>query len=259
MKRFEDRVVIITGAGRGIGQVMALSFAAEGAKVVINEIDKEPAEETLARIKQKNGTAIVSIGSVTDREYVRSMVDRAVEEFGTVDILVNNAGITRTAMILKMTDKEWDEVIDVNLKGVFNCTREVGRIFVRKAKENPEARCNGKIVNITSVAGLRGTVGQINYGAAKAGVIGMTMSAAREWGRYRVNVNAVAFGVVETRLTETIRKDPKFSELYRSEIVLGRFAEPEEVVPPVLFLASSDADYITGEVLNVSGGLHIGF
>nr|HID58806.1 SDR family oxidoreductase [Desulfobacterales bacterium] len=257
--RFKDKVVIITGAGRGIGQVMAVGFAAEGASVLINEIDRGPAEETLGKIKDKGGIAAISIGSVTDRDYVESMVDHAVKEFGTVDILVNNAGITRTAMILKMSDEQWDQVIDVNLRGVFICMQEVGRVYVKKAKENPDARCNGKIVNITSVAGLRGTVGQINYGAAKAGVIGLTMSGAREWGRYKVNVNAVAFGVVETRLTETIRKDPKFSEIYRSEIVLGRFAKPEEVVPSVLFLSSSDADYITGEVLNVTGGLHIGF
>ena len=257
--RFEDKVAIVTGGGRGIGKVAALNLAAEGAKVLINELDKEPAQETLEIIKKNGGTGAISLGSVTDRAYVKSMVDTAVKEFGTVDILINNAGVTRTAMIIKMTEEEWDQVIDVNLKGVFNCMQETGKVFVRKAKENPDALCNGKIVNVTSVAGLRGTIGQINYGAAKAGVIGLTMSGAREWGRYRVNVNAVAFGVVETRLTETILQDPRFAEKYKSEIALGWFAKPEHVTPSILFLASADADYITGDVLNVSGGLHIGY
>jgi 3-oxoacyl-[acyl-carrier protein] reductase len=257
--RFKDKVAIVTGAGRGIGQIVAGNFAAEGAKVLLNEIDMGPAEETLAQIKDKGGTGAISIGSVTNREYVKSMVEHSVKEFGTVDILINNAGITRTAMILKMTEEEWDQVLDVNLKGLFNCMQEVGKVFIKKAKENPDAPCNGKIVNVTSVAGLRGTIGQINYGAAKAGVIGLTMSGAREWGRYRVNVNAVALGIVETRLTETIRKDPRFTEKYLSEIALGRFAKPEDVSHSVLFLSSAEADYITGDVLNVSGGLHIGF
>jgi len=255
--RFKDKVAIVTGSGRGIGRATAEAFAREGARVVINDIDREPAEETLQAIKGAGGEAIVCIGGTNDREAVQRMVDTTLQTYGTIDILVNNAGIIRPAMINKMDIDTWNQVIDVNLTGVFNCLQAVGRVFLQKAKDNPDARCNGKIVNVSSVAGLRGTIGQINYGAAKAGVIGITMSAAREWGRYAINVNAVAFGMVATRMTETIRTDPRFAEQYKSQIILGRYAEPEDVVPAILFLSSSEADYITGQTLSVCGGFHI--
>jgi 3-oxoacyl-[acyl-carrier protein] reductase len=143
------------------------------------------------------------------------------------------------------------------LTGVFNCTQTVGQVFLQKAKENPDAITNGKIINITSIAGLRGTIGQVNYAAAKAGVVAVTMSAAREWGRYGINVNCVALGLVETDMTETIRTDPRFRDEYLKSIVLQRYAKPEDVAPAVLFLASRDADYITGQILNVCGGADI--
>jgi 3-oxoacyl-[acyl-carrier protein] reductase len=157
-------------------------------------------------------------------------------------------------MIEKMSEDDWNAVVGVHLSGAFHCTQVVGREFLRRARERPDPVCNGKIVNVTSVAGLRGSVGQINYAAAKAGVVGLTMSAAREWGRYAINVNCVAFGLVETRMTERIRSDPKFKDQYLREIALGRYAKPEDVAPAVLFLASSDADYVTGQVLRVCGG-----
>jgi 3-oxoacyl-[acyl-carrier protein] reductase len=251
------RVAIVTGAGRGIGEAVARLFAHEGAGVLLADVDRAPAEEVAAAIRAGGAEAIACAADVTNRQQVEAMVAEALGVFGRVDVLVNNAGITRPAMIEKMTEEEWQQVLAVNLTGVFYCTQIVGRVFLQNARQNPGARCNGKIVNVTSVAGLRGTVGQVNYAAAKAGVVGVTMSAAREWGRYGVNVNCVAFGLVETRMTEMIRTDPKFQEQYLRQIVLGRYAAPQDVAPAILFLASSAADYITGQVLNVCGGADI--
>lgn len=253
----KDKVAIVTGSGRGIGKAVAQAMAKEGAKVIINDIDESVAQETVDEIISSGGEAIAVVGSVADRNVTDQMAEVAVSNFGTVDILMNNAAIIRPSMIHKMTDEEWDSVIDIGLKGVFNGIRSVAPIFREKSKNNPEAFSNGKIINVTSVAGLTGTIGQINYGAAKAGVIGLTMSTAREWGKYRVQSNAVAFGIVETRMTETIRGE-KFADVYKNKIVLNRFARVEDVVPGIIFLASSGSDYITGEVLNISGGYHIG-
>ncbi|WP_284035533.1 3-oxoacyl-ACP reductase family protein [Neobacillus sp. 114] len=256
--RFENEVAVITGSGRGIGRAIALKMAQEGASVVINDIDEEVAYSVVREIREAGGKAVASVGSVADSRNASQLIDTAVNEFGTVNILINNAAVTRPAMIDKMTDEQWDLVVDVGLKGVFNCIRAVAPIYKERAKQNPEALTNGKIINVTSVAGLTGTIGQINYSASKAGLLGITMSTGREWGRYRIQSNAVAFGVVETRMTDTIRGDEKFAEKYKSKIVLNRFGTTEDVVPGVLFLSSSDANYITGHVLNISGGYHIG-
>ena len=255
--RLENQVVVITGSGRGIGRSIAIKMAEEGAKVVINDIDEEVAFSVVNDIKKAGGQAVAVIGSVAKSEDANRLIDTTVSEFGTVHTLINNAAVTQTAMIEKMTDDQWDLVLDVGLKGAFNCIRAVAPIFKERGKANPDALTNGKIINVTSVAGMTGTVGQINYGAAKAGVIGLTMSTAREWGRYRIQSNAVAFGIVETRMTETIRTE-KFAETYKNKIVLNRFATSDDVVPGVVFLSSSDANYITGHVLNISGGYHIG-
>jgi|MGYP001237229711 3-oxoacyl-[acyl-carrier protein] reductase len=257
--KLKDKVAIITGSGRGVGQAAAQSFAREGAKVVVTDIDAEPAQETVKSIQEAGGEAMAFIGGTDDREAVQQMVDETVKKYGTIDILVNNAGIIKPAMINKMTVEQWNAVLNINLTGVFNCLQLVGNVFIQKAKQTPDAHSNGKIINVSSVAGLRGTMGQINYGAAKSGVIGITMSAAREWSRFHINVNAVAFGVVATRMTEVIRTDPRFSEEYRKQIPFGRYATPEDVAPAMLFLASSDADYITGQTMSICGGLHIGF
>jgi 3-oxoacyl-[acyl-carrier protein] reductase len=257
--RFDGCVAIVTGAGRGIGRATAEGLAAEGARVLINDVDPDVAATVAQEITAGGGQADHAGGSVADREFAAAMVARAEERLGRVNVLVNNAGITAPAMTLKMTAEQWQCVIDVNLTGVFNCIQAVGPSFKRTHDEDPEIRCAGRIVNVSSVAGLRGTIGQPNYGAAKAGVIGLTMSVAREWGRYRVISNAVAFGTVETRMTEKVRNDERFREKYLSEILLHRYASADEVARTIMFLASPDADYITGQTLNVSGGLHIGY
>ena len=254
---FKDEVIIVTGSGRGIGKAVVTALAEKGAKVVINDIDEDVAYTTAAEINEKGGQAIVAVGGVDDALFTQKMVQDTVAAFGTVTIVINNAAITRPAMIDKMTEEQWDSVIDIGLKGIFNMYQAVAPIFKERGKNNPEALSNGKVINITSVAALTGTIGQINYAAAKAGVIGMTRSAAREWGKYRIQSNAVAFGIVETRMTETIRGE-KFEDIYKSKIVLNRFATVEDVVPGILFLASSGANYITGDILNLSGGYHIG-
>lgn len=254
----QEQVAIVTGAGNGIGKTTAIGLAKQGAKVVVNDINEENIEATVREIRDFNGESHGFKGNVASFDDAKKMAEEAQSVFGTVDILVNNAGIIRPAMIHKMEEDQWDQVVDVSLKGAFNCIKAVSPIFIEKGKKNPEVLSNGKIINVTSTAGLGGTIGQVNYSAAKAGVIGVTMSTAREWGRYRIQSNAVAFGVVETDMTETIRSD-KFSDTYKSKIVLNRFASVDDVVPGILFLASSGSNYITGHVLNISGGSHIGF
>ncbi len=247
----------MTGAGRGIGAGIARAFAKEGAKLSVCDLDSEPAETVAEEIRSAGGDALAVQVDVTDREQIEQALAATIDTFGGIDILVNNAGVSIPAMIEKMTPEQWETATAVNLTGVFNCTQIVGRKFLAAARESSGALCNGKIVNVTSVAGLRGTIGQINYAAAKAGVLGVTMSAAREWGRYGINVNCVAFGMVETRMTETIRNDPRFADQYRKQIVLDRYASPEDVAPAVVFFASDDANYVTGQILNVCGGADI--
>lgn len=257
--RFNGEVAIVTGAGRGIGRATAIGLAAEGACVTVNDADGDHASAVVDEIVGIGGKAIAAAGSITDTDFLAGMVRATESQLGQVSVLINNAGITDSAMALKMSHNQWQHVIDINLTGGFNCIQAVGPSFVGRFRDNPAIRCAGRIVNVSSVAGLRGTVGQVNYGAAKAGMIGLTMSIAREWARYRVVSNAVAFGSVETRLTETMRTDERFRDKLLDEILLGRHASPDEVARTILFLASADADYITGQTLNVSGGLHIGY
>lgn len=243
------RTVIITGAAQGIGLAVASLVVQLGGNAVIVDMNGEElskAGETLTPHK----TAL-EFGSVVDAAFAEAVVRRAIERFGAVHGLVNNAGIVRPAMIDRMTPDQWQQVIDVHLTGSFLFLQAAGRHMIERAKAgdgNP-----GAIVNISSDAGVQGTVGQINYSAAKSGLLGATMSAAREWARYGIRANAVAYGVVETPMTETVRGE-KFRDKYLERIPLGRWSSPEEAAKPVCFLLSDAAAFITGQRLSANGG-----
>jgi 3-oxoacyl-[acyl-carrier protein] reductase len=247
-KVLDGKVAIVTGAGQGIGAGVALAYGAQGARVAVVDWNAENAEKVAEEIRTAGGQALAQKCDVSDRAAVESMVAAVVERFGPVDVLVNNAGITRTAMLHKMTPHQWDQVLAVHLTGSFNCLQAVvGGMMERK---------RGWIVNTVSTAGILGTVGQINYGTAKAGLIGFTKSAARELARHNILVNAVAPGAA-TPMTETIRTDERFKERYLERIPLGRWAEPSELAPVFVFLASAGASYVTGQIVGADGGMSI--
>lgn len=248
-----DKNVIVTGAGQGIGRELATMIVALGGRVTAVDLNADG----LLSLQEALGAdhCCTVAGSVADPEAAQRAVDDTLAAFGKVDGLVNNAGITRTAMIDKMSAEQWQQVIDVHLSGSFYFLQAVGRHLLARAKGGE--RVHGAIVNISSDAGRRGTIGQINYSAAKAGVFGLTMSAAREWAKWNIRVNTVAFGVVETPMTETIRGE-KFRDTYLAQIPLGRWADTQEVARPVCFLLSDAAAYITGQHLSVNGGYTIG-
>jgi len=247
MGKLEGKTAIVTGGTRGVGRAIALAFAGEGADVAINYTRSEDAALAIVDEMKKMGRKGLSFKvDVADNGEVKEMVDKVVGEFGHVDILVNNAGISQPAMLYKMTEEQWDRVIDVHLKGSFNAIQAVSK--------NMMERESGKIINVTSTAGLVGTVGQINYSAAKGGIVIMTKSAARELARKKINVNCISLGVVETDMTKKLQEDPKLREIYEGRILLGRFAKTEDVTPVFVFLASKDSDYMTGQVLSVDGG-----
>jgi len=248
MKRFENKIVLVTGAGRGIGASIAKRFASEGAEVIVNYSgNDEAAQKTVDEITAIGGQAQKYKCSVNDSESVKVMIDEIVKKFGRIDILVNNAGITKDGLMLRMTDEDFDRVIDVNLKGTFNCTKYVSKYMLKQK--------SGKIINISSVVGLSGNAGQINYSASKAGIIGITKSAAKELSSRGITVNAVAPGYVDTDMTKVL------SDNIRNEILknipLQRMGNVEDISNCVAFLASEDASYITGQVISVDGGMHI--
>ena len=250
--KLNNKVAIVTGSNRGIGKGLAEAFAKAGASVVVNypsnqsDIFREEAHEVVENIKASGSEAIAVEADVVIKTEVENLVSKAVEEFGRIDVLVNNAGFIRPAMMLKMTEDEWDQVVDIHLKAPFLCSQAAARVM----KEQK----SGKIINVTSVAGIMGTVGQVNYSAAKGGILSMTKSQARELARYNICVNAVSLGVVATDMTLKIRTDEKLKETYMNRILLGRFAEIKDISPAFIFLASDDSNYVTGQLLCVDGG-----
>jgi 3-oxoacyl-[acyl-carrier protein] reductase len=250
--KLTGRNILVTGAAQGIGVATVQLLCALDACVTL--IDRNEAALADAAAGFPADRTLPLAGSVTDRDFLESAVAKSAQRFGGVHGLVNNAGITRTAMIEKMTPEDWQAVIDVNLTGAFNVLQAVGREMLGRAKGG-EAE-PGAIVNVSSDAGRKGTIGQINYGAAKSGVLGLTMSAAREWGRYGIRVNSVAYGIVETTMTETVRSE-KFRERYLANIPLNRFLTAQEASYSIAFLLSPAATHITGQHLSVNGGSHI--
>jgi 3-oxoacyl-[acyl-carrier protein] reductase len=249
----QGRNIVVTGAAQGIGRAIGNLVLELGGSVTAVDLNAEGVQAFAAEAGADRVLALA--GSVTDAAFAQAVVEQGVARFGAVHGLVNNAGVTRPAMIEKMTLDQWQMVIDVHLTGSFNFLQAVGRHMLSRSRAGDKS--GGSIVNVSSDAGRRGTIGQINYGAAKAGLLGMTMCAAREWAKYNVRVNTIGFGVVETPMTETIRSE-KFADTYLQQIPLGRWAEAGEVARPVCFLLSDAASYVTGQHLSANGGYTIG-
>jgi 3-oxoacyl-[acyl-carrier protein] reductase len=243
---FQDKVALITGSARGIGRVIAETMAQRGANILIADLRAELAETTAQEIAAATGRKVVSTSvDVSNLESAQAMIAKAVAEFGRVDILVNNAGITRDNLIMRMEEADWDLVIDINLKGAFNCSKAVVRQMMKQR--------SGRIINISSVSGLAGQAGQANYSSSKAGLVGLTKALARELGSRSVTVNAVAPGFIPTDLTKDLPEELKEASL--KAIPLGRWGTTQDIANAVAFLASDDASYITGHVLTVDGGM----
>lgn len=243
-----EKLAVVTGASRGIGRAIALQLASEGANVVVNFSGSEQkAQQVVEEINSLGAKAIAVQANVADNESVQSLMNAAIEQFGSIDILVNNAGITRDNLIMRMKEEEWDDVINTNLKGVFLCTKAVTRQMMKQR--------SGRIINITSIVGVMGNAGQANYVAAKAGVIGLTKTTARELASRNILVNAIAPGFITTEMTDALPEEVKSSML--SQIPLGSLGEPEHIAKAVVFLASEDSNYMTGQTLHIDGGMHM--
>ena len=246
MGRFVGKSAIVTGASRGIGREIALQLGREGAKVAVNYSGSQAkAEEVVQLIQEAGGEAFAIQADVSNADSVKKLVDETIATFGSVDILVNNAGITKDNLLMRMKEDEWDDVIDINLKGVFLCTKGVTRQMMRQRA--------GKIVNVASIVGVSGNAGQANYVAAKAGVIGLTKTTAKELASRNIYVNAVAPGFITTEMTDALSEDVKSQML--ATIPLAKLGKAEHVAKTVLFLLSEDADYITGQTIHVDGGM----
>jgi 3-oxoacyl-[acyl-carrier protein] reductase len=273
LKLLNEKVAIITGSGRGIGRACAELFAAHGARVVVSDIDSKPTHETVETIKAANHEALAVPGDVTSGDFAPRLIKATLENFGRIDAIVNNAGYTWDGTIHKMTDEQWQAMLDVHLTAPFRIIRAASEYLRTTAKQEIAAdgrASTRKIVNVSSTTGTRGNAGQANYAAGKAGIVGVTRTLAKEWGQFNIQVNAVAFGFIETRLTrakekgEHIRREdadialgiPQANrELAFRMIPLGRAGTPEEAAGAVLFFASSLSDYVSGQVLEITGGL----
>jgi 3-oxoacyl-[acyl-carrier protein] reductase len=266
-----DKVALVTGSGRGIGQQIALKLARAGACVVVNDLDAEPAAETVEKIEAEGGSATAVVGSVMDPAFPERFVGAAVEVYGGLHIVVNNAGFTWDNVIQKMTDEQWDTILDVHLKAPFRVLRAAQPVISAAVKaERADGRVvNRKVVNISSLAGVGGNAGQANYSAAKAGVEGLTRTLSKEWGRLSVNVNAVAFGLISTRLTQAadagasidvdgrqikVGVNPQLLQSMEAMIPLGRAGTAEEAAGAVYLLCLPESDYISGQTLLCAGG-----
>jgi 3-oxoacyl-[acyl-carrier protein] reductase len=243
----KEKVALVTGAAQGIGKAVALMLARHGADVIVADINLEKAAETAREVEATGRGAMAVKVDVTRLSDVEQMVESALGRFGKIDILINNAGIARDKLILRMTEEDWDAVLDVNLKGTFNCTKAVIKHMSKQR--------SGKIVNIASVVGEMGNAGQANYSASKAGVIGLTKTVAREFAQRGINVNAIAPGYIQTPMTD-ILPDKAKEELKRM-IPMERLGQPEDVARAVFFLVSEASSYVTGQVLNVNGGIYM--
>jgi len=270
--RLEGKVALVSGSGRGIGRAIALKFASEGASVVVNDLDAGPAEEVVAEIRAAGGKAASCVGNVTAPDFADRFIGTAVSEFGGLDIIVNNAGYTWDNVIQKMTDEQWYAMIDCHLTAPFRILRAAYPVIRDLSKSDTDAgrRNMRKVVNISSVAGLFGNVGQVNYSSAKAGILGMTQTLAKEWGRIGVTVNAVAYGFIRTRLTGDVRDaataniegreikvgvNPDLLAAMERSIPLGRGGTPEEAAGAVFLLCLPESNYVSGQTLMCSGGL----
>lgn len=267
MKMLEGKVAIITGSGRGVGRAAAHMFAQQGAAIVVNDLDEQPALETVAAIKEIGGQAIAVAGNVTDPNFPKRIISETIEAFGKLDILVNNAGFTWDSLVHKMTDEQFQTMLDVHLITPFRMIREASPFMRDAAKRELEQgqRVYRKIINVSSVAGIMGNVGQANYSSAKAGVVGLTKTIAREWGPFNINCNAVAFGLIDTRLTQDKEKGEsvqgvavgiptKVRQMFEEAIPQRRAGTPEEAAASIFYLASPLSDYVNGQVIHINGG-----
>lgn len=254
--RLQAKSCIVTGAGRGIGRAVALAFAAEGAKLVVNDVDSAAADAVVKEISEDGGEAVADYEGIGTVEAADALLATALDSFEAVDVLVNNAGILRDRMLHNMSEEEFDDVIRVHLKGTWACGRAVVRHWRPLAKAEAESgeATHRKIVNVTSASGLIGSAGQSNYSAAKMGIVGLTKTWAKELGRFAINVNAVA-PVALTAMTEPLMQDPEDAARRIARLPLGRYGTPEDIAPAFVYLASSESDYVTGQVLCVDGGL----
>ena len=275
MLKLEGRVALVSGSGRGIGRGIALKLASEGASVVVNDLDAEPALAVVAEIEKAGGKATACTGSVTAPDFAERFVKTAVDTYKGLDIVINNAGYTWDAVIQKMTDEQWYAMLDVHLTAPFRILRAAQPVIraLHKAEAEQGKEVFRKVVNISSVAGLGGNPGQVNYASAKAGIVGLTMTLAKEWGRMKTNVNCVAFGLIKTRLTEatagqgaTIRVEgrdikvgvnPDLMATMERSIPLGRGGTPEEAAGAVYQLCTPESDYISGQTIICGGGISL--